>query len=96
MGSFGMTQDPARIESQYALPLYCASKAAVTMLTTQYAKELKDLRVNAVDPGQTATDFTGGLGHSVAEGAEPIVTLATIGPEGPTGQFIDRSGNLPW
>ena len=96
MGSFGMTQDPARIESQYALPLYCASKAAVTMLTTQYAKELKDLRVNAVDPGQTATDFTGGLGHSVAEGAEPIVTLATIGPEGPTGQFIDQSGNLLW
>ena len=96
MGSFGMTQDPARIESQYALPLYCASKAAVTMLTTQYAKELKDLRINAVDPGQTATDFTGGLGHSVAEGAEPIVTLATIGPDGPTGQFIDRSGSLPW
>jgi NAD(P)-dependent dehydrogenase (short-subunit alcohol dehydrogenase family) len=96
MGSFGMTQDPARIESQYALPLYCASKAAVTMLTTQYAKELKDLRINAVDPGQTATDFTGGLGHGVAEGAEPIVTLATIGPDGPTGQFIDRSGNLPW
>jgi NAD(P)-dependent dehydrogenase (short-subunit alcohol dehydrogenase family) len=96
MGSFGLTQDPARIESQYALPLYCASKAAVTMLTTQYAKELKDMRINAVDPGQTATDFTGGLGHSVAEGAEPIVTLATIGPEGPTGQFIDRSGNIPW
>jgi NAD(P)-dependent dehydrogenase (short-subunit alcohol dehydrogenase family) len=96
MGSFGMTQDPARIESQYALPLYCASKAAVTMLTTQYAKELKDMRINAVDPGQTATDFTGGLGHSVAVGAEPIVTLATIGPDGPTGQFIDRSGNLPW
>jgi NAD(P)-dependent dehydrogenase (short-subunit alcohol dehydrogenase family) len=96
MGSFGMTQDPARIESQYALPLYSASKAAVTMLTTQYAKELTDLRINAVDPGQTATDFTGGLGHSVAEGAEPIVTLATIGPDGPTGQFIDRSGNLPW
>jgi NAD(P)-dependent dehydrogenase (short-subunit alcohol dehydrogenase family) len=96
MGSFGMTQDPLRIESQYALPLYCASKAAVTMLTTQYAKELKDMRINAVDPGQTATDFTGGLGHSVAEGAEPIVTLAAIGPDGPTGQFIDRSGNLPW
>jgi hypothetical protein len=24
------------------------------------------------------------------------VTLATIGPDGPTGQFVDRSGNLPW
>jgi NAD(P)-dependent dehydrogenase (short-subunit alcohol dehydrogenase family) len=96
MGSFGMTHDPARIESQYALPLYSASKAAVTMLTTQYAKELKDVKVNAADPGQTATDFTGGLGHSVADGAESIVALATIGPDGPTGQFVDRSGTLPW
>jgi len=96
MGSFGMTQDPARVESRYALPLYSASKAAVTMLTTQYARELKDVKVNAADPGQTATDFTGGLGHSVADGAESVVTLATIGPDGPTGQFIDRSGNLPW
>lgn len=96
MGSFAMTQDPARVESQYALPLYAASKAAVTMLTTQYAKELKDVKINAADPGQSATDFTGGLGHSVAEGAESIVTLATIGPDGPTGQFIDRSGRLPW
>ena len=96
MGSFGLTQDPARIESQYALPLYAASKAAVTMLTTQYAKELKDVKVNAADPGQTATDFTGGLGHDVTDGATSIVTLATIGPDGPTGQFIDQSGNLPW
>ncbi|KUN35409.1 short-chain dehydrogenase [Streptomyces longwoodensis] len=96
MGSFGMTQDPARVESQYALPLYSASKAAVTMLTTQYAKELKDVKVNAADPGQTATDFTGGLGHSVADGADPVVALATIGPDGPTGRFIGRSGSLPW
>ncbi|MFJ9423560.1 SDR family NAD(P)-dependent oxidoreductase [Streptomyces sp. NPDC101249] len=96
MGSFGMTQDPERVEARYSLPLYSASKAAVTMLTTQYARELKDVKVNAADPGQTATDFTGGLGHSVADGAESIVTLATIGPDGPTGQFVDRAGNLPW
>ena len=96
MGSFGLTQDPARVESRYALPLYAASKAAVTMLTTQYAKELTGVKVNAADPGQTATDFTGGFGHGVAEGAESIVTLATVGPEGPTGRFVDRSGDLPW
>ncbi|MDT0435514.1 MULTISPECIES: SDR family NAD(P)-dependent oxidoreductase [Streptomyces] len=96
MGSFGMTQDPERVESRYSLPLYSASKAAVTMLTTRYARELKDVKVNAADPGQTATDFTGGLGHSVADGAESIVTLATIGPDGPTGRFVDRAGNLPW
>ncbi|MFE2629050.1 SDR family NAD(P)-dependent oxidoreductase, partial [Streptomyces sp. NPDC059374] len=96
MGSFGLTQDPERVESRYSLPLYSASKAAVTMLTTQYAKELKDIRVNAADPGQTATDFTGGVGHSVAEGAESIVALATAGADGPTGRFVDRSGELPW
>ncbi|TWV56045.1 SDR family NAD(P)-dependent oxidoreductase, partial [Streptomyces misionensis] len=90
MGSFGLTQDPDRVESQYSLPLYAASKAAVTMLTTQYARELEDVKVNAADPGQTATDFTGGIGRGVAEGAESIVALATIGPNGPTGQFIDR------
>lgn len=96
MGSFALTHDPAKVESRYALPLYAASKAAVTMLTTQYARELKDVKVNAADPGQTATDFTGGLGHTVAEGADSIVALATIGPDGPTGQVVDRSGNLPW
>ncbi|GIF02720.1 SDR family NAD(P)-dependent oxidoreductase [Actinoplanes siamensis] len=96
MGSFGLTQDPDRIESRYSLPLYSAAKAAVTMLTTQYARELPDFRVNAADPGQTATDFTGGLGHSVATGAEAIVALATIAPDGPTGRLMDRSGPLPW
>ncbi|WP_247612870.1 SDR family NAD(P)-dependent oxidoreductase [Streptomyces galbus] len=40
MGSFGMTHDRERVESQYALPLFSASKAAATMLTTQYAREL--------------------------------------------------------
>lgn len=33
-----MTQDPARIESQYALPLYCAPKTAVTMLKSGCGK----------------------------------------------------------
>ena len=96
MGSLGLTQDPERVESQYALPLYAASETAVTMLTTQYAKALEGGEVNAADPGQTATDVTGGLGHSVVEGADSIVALATIGPDGPTGQFIDRSGSPPW
>ncbi|GHD52645.1 hypothetical protein GCM10010335_65310 [Streptomyces galbus] len=77
MGSFGMTHDPERVESQYA-------------------GELKDVEVNAADPGQTATDSTGGLGHGVTDGADPIVALATTGPDGPTGQFVGRSGPLPW
>ena len=41
---------------------YPPSKAAVNMLTTQYAKALPGMRVNAVDPGYTATDFNGHSG----------------------------------
>ena len=39
-----LTLDPARVESQVIAPLYTASKAAVTMLTTQYAKAIADVR----------------------------------------------------
>lgn len=96
MGSFTLTHDPARVESQYILAAYGSSKSAVTMLTTQYAKTIPDVRFNAVDPGQTATDFTGHVGQSIAEGAEAAVRLATLGPATPTGTVSDRDGVLPW
>ncbi|QGQ17983.1 SDR family NAD(P)-dependent oxidoreductase [Cellulomonas sp. JZ18] len=96
MGSFTLTHDPARVESQYTLAAYGSSKSAVTMLTTQYAKTIPDVRFNAVDPGQTATDFTGHVGQTVAEGAEAAVRVATLGPATPTGTVTDRVGVLPW
>lgn len=96
MGSFTLTHDPARVESQYTLAAYGSSKSAVTMLTTQYAKTIPDVRFNAVDPGQTATAFTGNVGQTVAEGAEAAVRLATLGPATPTGTVTDRAGVLPW
>ncbi|WEG09573.1 SDR family NAD(P)-dependent oxidoreductase [Microbacterium horticulturae] len=96
MGSFALTHDPARVESQYTLAAYGSSKSAVTMLTTQYAKTIPEIRFNAVDPGQTATDFTGNVGQTVAEGAEAAVRLATLGPATPTGTASDRTGTLPW
>ncbi|MCI2237497.1 SDR family NAD(P)-dependent oxidoreductase [Paenibacillus sp. TRM 82003] len=97
MGSFTATHDASRVESQLVAPLYTSSKAAVTMLTTQYAKALPGVKVNAADPGYTATDFNGHSGtQSVAEGTDAIVELATIGPDGPTGVFRDRYGVVPW
>jgi len=35
--------------------VYPSSKAALNMVTTQYAKALPRFKVNAVDPGYTAT-----------------------------------------
>jgi NAD(P)-dependent dehydrogenase (short-subunit alcohol dehydrogenase family) len=97
MGSFAVTHDPDRLESGFPVPLYTASKSAVTMLTTQYAKAWPEFKVNAVDPGFTATDFTGYRGtQTVTEGTDAIVELATIGTDGPTGQFRDRNGVVAW
>ena len=96
LGSFTLVHDPERVESRYPLAAYGSSKTAVTMLTMQYAKTTPDVRFNAVDPGQTATEFTGHLGHSVEEGADAAVRLATLGPDTPTGTVTDRDGVLPW
>ncbi|MBP2328951.1 NAD(P)-dependent dehydrogenase (short-subunit alcohol dehydrogenase family) [Kibdelosporangium banguiense] len=77
---------------------YPSSKAALNMITTQYAIALGDIRINAVNPGKTATDMTGFSADSqpVTEGAEVIVKLATVGPDGPTGEFFDNDGLVPW
>ncbi|HEY3881495.1 MAG TPA: SDR family NAD(P)-dependent oxidoreductase [Trebonia sp.] len=97
MGSFALTHDPERVESTFASPLYSASKAAVTMMTAQYAKALPDIRFNAADPGYTATDLNGHNGHqTVAEGTDAIVSLATEAPSAGTGRFIDRFGTVSW
>lgn len=97
MGSFDVTHDPERVESTVVLPLYTSSKAAVTMLTTQYAKALPDIKVNAADPGYTATDFNGHSGpQTVTQGTDAIIELATVGADGPTGTFRDRNGRVAW
>jgi len=98
MGSFARKVDGSLIGgSGLVMPLYSASKAAVTMLTTQYAAALPAIRINAADPGYTNTDFNGHSGtQTTQEGTDAIVELATIGTDGPTGQFYDRAGVVPW
>ena len=67
------------------------------MLTTQYAKAFPQMRINAVDPGYTATDFNGNRGtQSVEEGTDAIVRMAQLDATGPTGTFTDRGGVVPW
>ena len=83
----------------YAYPgvAYPASKTAVNALTVQYAKAFPDMRINAVEPGFTATDLNGGTGvQSVEQGAEIIVRMAQVDSAGPTGGYFDAEGTLPW
>jgi NAD(P)-dependent dehydrogenase (short-subunit alcohol dehydrogenase family) len=97
MGSLAATHDPTRAESQAVFPAYASSKAALTMLTTQYAKAVSDVRINAADPGYTATDLNGHSGpQTVTEGTDAVVALATEGPGHGSGRFVDRDGEISW
>ncbi|TGE03702.1 Rossmann-fold NAD(P)-binding domain-containing protein [Hymenobacter fodinae] len=53
-------------------------------------------KVNAVNPGQTATDFTGHTGHSPAHAARVVVKYVLLPADGPTGQFVSEDGATPW
>jgi NAD(P)-dependent dehydrogenase (short-subunit alcohol dehydrogenase family) len=89
VGSITSQSDPASPLSQMpASAQYPSSKAALNMLTAMYAKELRDtpIKVNAANPGYTATDFNDHRGfRTAAEGAEPSVYLATLPDDGPSG-----------
>jgi NAD(P)-dependent dehydrogenase (short-subunit alcohol dehydrogenase family) len=76
---------------------YPASKTAVNMITVQYAKAFPRMRINAVEPGYTATDLNSRRGtQTVEEGAEIIVRMAQVPPDGSTGGYFAVSGPLPW
>jgi NAD(P)-dependent dehydrogenase (short-subunit alcohol dehydrogenase family) len=97
LGSFAAVHNTERIEAQVIAPLYNSSKSAVTMLTVQFAKAYPEIRINAADPGYTATDLNGNSGYqTVTEGTDAIVELATREGQGATGTFIDRTGVAPF
>ena len=92
-----MGVDPTRFESGVVNVVHNSPKAAVSMLTVQYAKAFPGLRINAADPGCTATDLNGHSGpQTVEKGTDAIVRLATTGPDGPPGAFLNRDGQLHW
>ena len=97
LASMSRVTDPSGPGYAYPGVAYPASKAAVNMITVQYAKAFPSMRINAVEPGYTATDLNRHAGRQTAEqGAEVIVRMAQIGPDGPTGGYFDATGPLPW
>lgn len=99
LGSFGMVTNPDTEESKVNSLAYCSSKSAVTMMTLQYAKSLPNMQINAADPGSTNTDLVGDFSNNAkpaSEGIKPIVELATMDKDGPTGTFINADGTMPW
>jgi NAD(P)-dependent dehydrogenase (short-subunit alcohol dehydrogenase family) len=95
VGSLTLNAKPDAIWSMVAYPV---SKAALNMLTIQYARAFPRWRVNSATPGLTATEFApaASAGGSVQDNVEVIVRMATIGPDGPTGVFVGNDGSVPW
>lgn len=98
LGSFWAVTNPERRQFHFPSVVYGASKAAASMLTVQYAKAMPDIKVNAVEPGFTATELTpfSSAGQPVEDGAAVIVRMATIDRDGPTGTFWENDAELPW
>lgn len=104
LGSLTLHTDPSWKYYQVKGAAYAPSKAALNMYTIQLAYELRDtaFKVNAVDPGYTATDFNHHSGPgSVEDAAARVVRAAVLGPDGPTSQFFSddnapETGISPW
>jgi NAD(P)-dependent dehydrogenase (short-subunit alcohol dehydrogenase family) len=98
LGSFWAVTNPERRQFHFPTLVYGPSKAAVSMLTVQYAKAFPAIKFNAVEPGFTATQLTpfSGAGQPVEMGAEVIVRMACVGPDGPTGTFQEGDSELGW
>lgn len=109
IGSITETTNPdSPINDLPATLQYPSSKAAVDMITAQYAKEFRDtpMKINAANPGYTDTDFTHHRGfRTVEEGATPSVYLATLPDDGPSGVLYgylwhseggEEYGVIPW
>lgn len=104
MGSLTLHNDPTWKYYPNKGAVYHTSKAALNMYTIILAYELRDtkVKVNAVDPGFTATDFNNHRGTgSVEEAGARLVKYALIGEDGPTGKFFSEennpeTGEIPW
>lgn len=104
LGSLTMHSDPAWKYYKIKPACYASSKAALNAYTIMLAYDLRDtaFKVNAVDPGYTATDFNHHSGPgTVQDAAARVVKAATLNADGPTGQFYSDdnapdTGISPW
>ncbi|SFD48468.1 SDR family oxidoreductase [Spirosoma endophyticum] len=104
LGSLTLHNDPSWKHYQVKPTSYVASKAALNAYTIVLAYNLRDtsFKINAVDPGYTATDFNNHSGPgTVPDAAARVVKAALLGPDAPTGQFfsddnVPETGISPW
>ena len=104
LGSLTLHSDPNWKYYPFKTASYGTSKAVLNAYTIVLAYELKDLpfKVNAIDPGYTATDFNHHNGPGTVESAATFIIKHTLTDDNaPTGQFYsndieDETGISPW
>jgi NAD(P)-dependent dehydrogenase (short-subunit alcohol dehydrogenase family) len=102
--SLTLTSDGADLPGNAEVRMaYTSSKAALNMLTVQYARafardpERAHIKVNSATPGYTATDMNDHRGsRHVSEAARAVVELAMLPDDGPTGAFLGDDGVVSW
>jgi NAD(P)-dependent dehydrogenase (short-subunit alcohol dehydrogenase family) len=78
-------------------PAYCASKAALNVVTRQLAAALPGVAVNSVCPGWCRTEMGGPQApRSPEDGADTIAWLAADAPQELTGRFFRDRAEIPW
>jgi NAD(P)-dependent dehydrogenase (short-subunit alcohol dehydrogenase family) len=104
LASLTLHSDPSWMYYMYKGSAYGPSKTALNAYTVALAYELRDtpVKVNAIDPGHTATDFNNYRGtKNVVDSAAFVVRYATIGADGPSGRFFSHdyaadNNESPW
>ncbi len=99
LGSIAAALDEGSEFYPYIILGYGSSKTALNAVTVSFAKALKPfgIKVNAADPGYTATDLNNNSGYrTVAEAAEIAVHLSMLGEDGPTAGYFNHKGEIAW
>ena len=99
LASLTLMSDPASRVYATNILGYVTSKTALNAVTVSFAKDLAPLgiRVNAVDPGYTATDLNGGSGpRTVEQSAASILRILVRRADLPSGAFHYDGEPVPW
>ncbi|MCK9895962.1 SDR family NAD(P)-dependent oxidoreductase [Frankia sp. AgB32] len=102
MGSLTDQNNPLSPYYSMLLPAYRSSKAALNSLTVELAKSLKGtpIKVTTVCPGFVRTELTP-MNRQQApltpeQGAQVVVTAATLPAHADSGMFMDAGGPVSW
>jgi NAD(P)-dependent dehydrogenase (short-subunit alcohol dehydrogenase family) len=103
MGSLSEQHNPSSPYYDVAgVVAYRASKTALNGITVALSRQLAEtpIKINSICPGSVQTDLAPGNREQAPltpeEGVRAVVAMATVGEDGPSGEFVDAEGTVAW